>query len=33
MFERILRLSIDHSGLVLVVVLAMALLGMSNYFK
>ncbi len=33
MFERILRLSIDHSGLVLVAVLAMALLGMNNYFK
>lgn len=33
MFERILRLSIDHSGLVLVAVLAMALLGISNYFR
>lgn len=33
MFERILRLSIDHSGLVLVAVLVMALLGMNNYFK
>ncbi len=33
MFERILRLSIDHSGLILVAVLAMALLGMNNYFK
>lgn len=33
MFERILRLSIDYSGLVLVAVLAMGLLGMYNYFK
>ena len=33
MFERILRLSIDHSGLILVAVLAMALLGMNNYFR
>lgn len=33
MFERILRLSIDHSGLILVAVLAMALFGMNNYFR
>ncbi|HMV12644.1 MAG TPA: efflux RND transporter permease subunit, partial [Nitrosomonas sp.] len=33
MFERILRLSIDHSGLILVAVLAMALLGMNNYLR